>query len=561
MQNMLEASLKLAKQIEGVLAKEFNLPNIKVKINKTIDFSFGDLTTNVPLMLSKRLDMNPMQIAEDIVEKMAKSPDYEVSVAKPGYINFTFSAKYLASSLQKILRDEKFGRTKVDLGFKPTKVVVEFSSVNIAKPFGIGHLRSTIIGDVISRLLTFNGIRVVRDNHLGDWGTQFGKLIYAIKEWSSMSQITKSKNPIRELFDLYVKFHHEAERNPDLEERGRAWFKKLEEGGVEARKIWKKCVELSLKEFNALYKELGIEFDTMLGESFFEKKMPAVIKELESKNLLKESEGARLVFFADKNMLPLMIIKKDGTSLYATRDLATDKYRFTNYGKNILIINEVGAEQSLYFKQLFMTEVMLGWCRPEQRVHLKHGLYRFRDRKMSTRRGDIIWLRDLIDSAIRKASTFNEVAARDVAIAAIKWNDLKTEIHKDVVFDEDEMLNLRGNTGPYVQYTFARASSVLVKSRKKPRVDGADKNLAKGQELIRTMLQFPGVIKTATENMQPHHLCHYLYNFCSQYNNYYDKNRIIGTENEVSGLLLTQATANIIKTGLSLLGIKALTKL
>jgi len=346
----------------------------------------------------------PMELAEEIATKFkiqnSKFKILEkVEAVKPGFVNFYLSEKYLLENIKTVLEEkEKFGSKRQDPN---KKVVIEYSSPNIAKPFTVGHLRSTIIGDAIANLLEANGWKVYRDNHLGDWGTQFGKQIYAIKTWGNEDEITKSENPVKMLMDLYVRFHQEAEKDPALEEEGRRWFKKLEDGDKETRRLWNKCIEWSLKEFRKIYDRLGISFTENngagYGESFFEDKMGGIINELEKKGLLKESEGAKLVFYPKNKYPPLMIIKKDGATLYATRDLATDKFRLNKYGKDVVIINEVGIEQSLYFKQIFEIEKMLGWVKDGQRIHKRHGHYRFKDEKMSTRKGNVIWLEEVLE--------------------------------------------------------------------------------------------------------------------------------------------------------------------
>jgi arginyl-tRNA synthetase len=392
--------------------------------------------------------------------------------------------------------------------------------------------------------------------------------------------IEKSKNPLRELVSLYVIFHEEAEKNPELEDRAREWFKKLEEGDSQARRLWKKCVEWSLKEFQKIYDQLGIKFTENngigYGESFFDDKMGGVIKELEEKKLLKESEGAKLVFFEKDKYPPLMILKKDGATLYATRDLATDRFRLNKYGKDVVIINEVGIEQSLYFKQIFEIEKMLGWVKNEQRIHVKHGHYRFKDEKMSTRKGNVIWLEEVLDEAKRRAEKLSSEEARntakDVAIGAIKWNDLKRSSNLDIIFDWDEILNMEGNSGPYLQYTFARTQSVLSKahvilSETKDLTIAGDSSLAAQNDntieevsLLRAIHRFPEVIEEAAKSFSPNLLCNYLFDLAQKFNLFYQKHKILQSRIQSQKefrLQLTQAVGQVIKNGLYLLGIKA----
>ena len=364
-------------QISQALKQALAVANLPVEdffLEHPADLSLGDYASNIALILAKKHNHQPLEVAGKIIQEILRQ-DYKwlakAEVAGPGFVNFYLSPEFFQASLNEILKaDQNFGALKIGAG---KKVLVEYSSPNIAKPFGIGHLRSTIIGEAVANILNFSGYEVVRDNHLGDWGTQFGKLIVALKKWGNLDEVKNSPEPIKYLVGLYVRFHDEAEKDKTLDDEARAWFLKLEQGDQEARNIWQTCVDLSLLEFNRIYERLGTKFDSTRGESFFEDKMPAVIEELRQKDLLKKSEGAELVFFPQDKLPPLMVIKSDGSTLYATRDLATDKYRLATYGPEIIIVNEVGSEQSLYFRQLFELEKMLGWFQTGQRVHIAHG--------------------------------------------------------------------------------------------------------------------------------------------------------------------------------------------
>jgi len=453
------------------------LKNVGVYFVPTVDYPddprHGDYATNVALVAAKKLGKQPMELGEELKKNfLALSFIERIEVVKPGFINFWISYKALLNE-----------KTIANIG-KGKAVIVEYSSPNIAKPFTIGHLRSTIIGDAIANLLEATGWDVKRDNHIGDWGTQFGKQIYAIKHWGNEEEIEQSKQPVKLLVELYIKFHDEAEKNPQLEDEAREWFKKLEDGDPEARRLWQKCITWSWNEFDHIYTLLNVSFTENkgkgYGESFFEDKMSLVVDELKEKELLKEGEnGAKLVFFPNDELPPLMILKQDGASLYATRDLATDKFRLDTYGKDVVIINEVGTEQSLYFKQLFKLEEMLGWVTKNQRIHVKHGLYRFKEGKMSTRKGNVIWLKDVLEEAGKRAFAIMDEAKKQlqlsayeqallglkVGIGAIKWSDLKRSAEQDITFDWDDMLTMQGNSGPYIQYTYARTQSVLRKDQ------------------------------------------------------------------------------------------------
>ncbi|QQS39329.1 arginine--tRNA ligase [Candidatus Woesebacteria bacterium] len=547
----------------------------------------GDYSTNVAMKLfanlkNKQQDLeimgekfevvSPRSIAELIRDKLSKDEELstyisKIEVAGSGFVNFYLNNAYLINVIKEVLaKGSNYGKKASNNG---KRAIVEYSSPNIAKPFTIGHLRSTVIGDAYANMLEMVGWEVLRDNHLGDWGTQFGKQIYAIKAWGSETEIEKSENPVKDLVALYVRFHKEAETNPELEDKAREWFKKLESGDEEVRRLWLKCIDWSFREFSKIYNELGVKFSEKfnggrgLGESFFEDKMHAVIEELDNKSFLKVGEGgAKLVFFDNDKYPPAMILKKDGSTLYHTRDLATDKYRKDNFDPD-LIVNEVGAEQQLYFKQLFEMEKMLGWFDLSQRVHLFHGMFRFKDRKMSTRKGNVIWLEEVLEQAISRAREMGSKVsetAKIIGIGAIKWNDLKHDPKADVVFDWDEILNMQGNSGPYMQYTYARCMSVLEKSGSKSvglSSDGTYQLNADEREITTKLSQYSGTILIGVKNYSPSVICTYLYNLASTFNKFYNSNKIVGSDNEELRLALTKATATVIKSGLDILGIQA----
>jgi arginyl-tRNA synthetase len=553
-------------QIQQALEKIAVL-NQEVHLDHPTNEQFGDYTTTIALQLAKELKKNPLDVAHDIASHINLDEVItKVEVIKPGFINFTLSQQVLTKELAKINQQKHiYGHS--DWG-KGKTVIVEFSSPNIAKPFTIGHLRSTIIGDSIAKLLEATGWNVKKDNHIGDWGTQFGKQIYAIKTWGNEEEIESAEQPVKKLVELYVTFHNEAEKNL-------------------ARRLWKKCIEWSWKEFSKIYEQLHVNFTENegrgYGESFFEDKMEAITEELDKKGLLKESEGAKLIFFPNEKYPPLMIMKKDGTTLYATRDLATDKFRLERYGREILVINEVGAEQSLYFQQLFEIEEMLGWYKKGQRVHVKHGLYRFKDQKMSTRKGNTIWLEDVLEEAEKKAfelrkqtTTFihgssdktnnNSSVAQDnfakIGIAALKWNDLKRSSHLDVVFDWKEILNMEGNSGPYLLYTYVRCRSILEKEQSDSFTSNV--NLTNNDLiLMRTLILFPDNILSAAQQFSPHILANFLFDLAQKFNLFYQKQPILKAEGDLKNfrLNLTQATAHVLKNGLYLLGIETVDKM
>lgn len=546
---------------------------VEVSIEKPKVEEHGDFSCSIALKLAKPLKTNPMNLAQQIAGEITPDDVIEkVDVIAPGFINFWLTKKSLSENLKEILNQKnKYGTQASKTAMS---VIVEYSSPNIAKPFTIGHLRSTIIGDAVANLMQAAGYTVYRDNHVGDWGTQFGKQIYAIKTWGDVSTIEHSENPVKMLVELYVRFHQEAENDPSIEEEGRMWFKKLEDGDKEARDLWSKCIEWSWKEFHAIYKRLNVSFTENegrgYGESYFEDYMQTVIDELCMNDLLKESEGAQLVFFPKEEFPPLMIIKKDGATLYATRDLATDYFRKHKYGDNLLIINEVGIEQSLYFRQIFKIEELMGWFKKGQRVHIGHGLYRFADKKMSTRKGNTIWLTDVLDEAKERASQLGKGSDNDlsnddlesIGIGALKWNDLKRDPKQDIVFSWDDILTMNGDSGPYMQYTYVRCKSVIkdqdINTWQIPQSINDDEML-----LLRMLVKYPITIASAAQNYAPNILCVYLFKLAQQYNSFYQKYSILKSEESEKQfrLALSMGVAQVIQNGLHILGIKTVNKM
>ncbi|MEP7166533.1 MAG: arginine--tRNA ligase [Candidatus Woesebacteria bacterium] len=537
---------------------------------------FGDYTSNVAMQLFPMVEKgrwnSPHALAEEIVNTLDTT--LSPTVAGPGFINFTLTDTDLSHNIREILDGENI--VKLNQG---KKAIVEYSSPNIAKPFTIGHLRTTIIGAAVANLLENTGYIVYRDNHLGDWGTQFGKLIVAIKELGeekeslNVERITTAAEPVKELVKLYVEFHEKAEIDPTLEDRAREWFTKLENGDQEARRLWQLCIDWSWTEFDRIYTELGVFFSENngrgYGESYFEDKMSQVVDILEKSGYMKTGEeGAKLFFFPDEEFSPLMILKKDGSTLYATRDLATDFFRINQpkYGKDILIINEVGAEQTLYFRQIYRIEELLGWVKPGQRIHVKHGLYRLKEGKMSTRKGNVIWLGDAITEAKERAIALqvaskrpaNLQTAKQVAIGALKWNDLKRSSQLDVTFDWDEILSMDGNSGPYMQYTVVRAKSVLGKALEiKPEASTEATFSAVERTLARELLYFENTLYRAATEYAPHLLCTYLYTLAGTFNSFYNTHRILDENEHIAKrLALTQAVVSTLELGMAIIGIE-----
>lgn len=584
----------IADQIKQKLATATGLDISQIQLSRPENPEFGDFAANSALRLSKELKKPPFEIAQDIKAKIGPGDLIEkIEVVQPGFVNFYIKPSVLLQEAKQYaaMNQDEWFHTLHDHN-KGKEAIVEYSSPNIAKPFTVGHLRSTIIGDAVANLLQASGWKVYRDNHLGDWGTQFGKQIYAIQhikitktdnQYSyehaptedvsehNIQIINESERPIKILVELYIKFHDLAEADEKLEDTARENFKHLEAGDKEMVELWKLCIDWSFKEFDLIYGKLGVHFTENsgrgYGESFFEDKMQAPLEQLKQfPDHYKESKNAMMFFFTDDTFPPLMILKQDGATLYSTRDLATDNFRKSHYPNVSLIINEVGAEQSLYFQQLYEIEKQLGWYKEGQRIHVKHGLYRFKDMKMSTRKGNVIWLEDVLEEAKNRAAALQKEhdVAEVVSIGALKWNDLKRSSHHDIVFDWDEILNMQGNSGPYVQYSYVRALSILTKE-KYADISPTEAPALNPDELqlLRLFSKYPEVVEMAAQSYSPHLVATYLYELAQAFNLFYQKYPILKETGAVKQLrlLLTVATSNILKHGLSLLGIQTVEKM
>ncbi len=531
-------------------AKEINL---EFPENET----FGDYSTNIAMILAKKEDKSPKELAQEFVSKLQKDGELSkivgrIEIADPGFINFWLKKDILIDNLMEIDSEkEKYG--SFDLG-KGKTVIIDYSSPNIAKPFGIGHLRSTIIGQALYNIYKFLGYKTVGDNHLGDWGTQFGKLLYMI------TTNNVSDFDIAKLEELYVEFHKLAKNDPSLEEEARNWFKKLEDGDSEARSIWKKCVDVSLEEFERVYELLGVKIDFAFGESYYATEMKDLLTNPSFLKHISEGEdGAKIIDLSHEGInTPLMLLKKDEGTTYATRDLATIAFRVRKWNPDT-IIYEVGGEQSFYFKQIFAAARLLGLV--DQRVkliHTAHGLYLAPDgKKFATREGKTIKLEEVLAEAVKRAKSLgnkDEKVAKMVGIGAILYFDLMHSVQSNVVFDWEKMMNLEGNSGPYLQYTVARINSVLAKSEKVKKLKSASINCEE-EIILRTLIRFPEIIDDSAKNYSPNTLCTYLYDLAQKFNTFYNKHKIIGGENEDFRLKLTEGVGIVLKNGLSLLGI------
>lgn len=552
----------------------------EIQLEHPADFKNGDYSSNIALMLAKKEKKSPKELAEEIKTKWQEIglPDCieKIAVAGPGFINIWLKIDILGKQLVEVLKQgEKFGEGE---GNESKTVVVDYSAPNIAKPFGIGHLRSTNIGQALLNIYKFLGHKTIGDNHLGDWGTQFGKLIYQIIAKGEADKVKRGELSIGDLERLYVEFHKEAENKPEMEEEARRWFKKLEEGDVEAKQIWQACVDISLKEFNRVYELLEVKIDHTYGESFYLDKMNAVLDDCRSKGLLKESQGAQVIELPGTE-LPAMLIKSDGATTYLLRDLATVKFRKETWHPD-LYIYEVGADQSLHFAQVFKICELLDYAKLSQFVHVPHGLIRWATGKFSTRQGMTIHLEEILDEAVVRAEKLcessgvakqldpkeKEVVATAIGIGAVKYNDLKQNPRTDIIFDWDAMLTLSGNSGPYLQYTFARTQSVLAKSSNGGKIDHTTLQLDQissdeERALLRTLYKFPEAIAESAKTFSPNLIANFLFDISQKFNLFYDKQRIIGSATEQFRLILTDATGQILKNGLTLLGIQTLEKM
>jgi len=452
-----------------------------------------------------------------------------------GFFNIYLTDKAIVAELLKI--KEGIDSYIINRDIAGQTIVFDYSSPNIAKPFSVGHLRSTIIGQANLNCHQAIGYKTVGINHIGDWGTQFGKLIVAIKKWGDEDKI--KKDPIASLNKLYIRFHNETEKDPKLEDEAREWFAKLENNDAEARRLWEKSVKWSLAEFDQLYKKLGIKIDYVLGESFYISMLEDVVSELRDKDLLIESEGALVVELDD--LPPALIRKTDGTTLYLTRDLAALKYRIEKY-KPVKIIYHVGNDQSLHFRQLQEVAKKLGWLAKTEIVFAGHGLLRLPEGKMSTRAGRVILLDDLIDQAVQKSVKIIEeknpelsdkiAIAQKIGVSAIKYSDLSQNRKSDIVFSFEKAITMEGNSAPYIQYAYARMTSLINKFKNNcPSLspDEAPEN----EELAKLLIKTPSVLLGASVGSNPNIICKHAYKISNSFNSYYEKNKII-TKNEDS---------------------------
>ena len=506
----------------------------------------------------------PQAIAADIAEKIDQSA-FEKVVATGPYVNFFLDKSKISDQVIKSVIEAGADYGQQDEG-NGQNITIDLSSPNIAKPFSVGHLRSTVIGDALSNIFRKMGYNTIKINHLGDWGKQFGLLMVAYKKWGSKEAV--EANPIDELLKLYVRINAEIENDPELDDEGRLWFKKLEDGDPEATELWQWFRDESLVEFNRIYKLLGVEFDSLNGEAFYNDKMDEAVQILEDKGLLKESKGASIVELDDVNLPPAMIKKSDGATLYITRDIATAIYRARTYNfvKNIYA---VGQEQSNHFRQLKAVLKKMGFDWSDDMVHVDFGLVTKNRQKLSTRKGNIILLEPTLQEAISRAKAQieeknpelenKEEVAHAVGVGAVKFYDLKTDRRNGYDFDLEAMVSFEGETGPYVQYAYARIQSILRKANFTPSTD-ATYSLSDPEswEIIKLLQDFSRVVKRAAENYDPSLIAKYAINLAQAFNKYYAHTRILDESPErESRLALSYSTAVVLKEALRLLGVDA----
>lgn len=537
--------------------------------------SKGDYATNIAMVMAKQLGKNPRELGEELVSRLLKDERVmevveKIEVAGPGFINFWIKDRILIEGLKEMF--DKGGHCLDSDFMAGKKVLVEYSSPNIAKRFSVGHLRSTIIGQALFNLYRHSGAEVTNDNHLGDWGTQFGMIIAAIEE----KNLEVTKMSVTELENLYVEFNQRIAETPELKDKAREAFARLEKGDSSARKIWQECIGVSMKEFDEIYRKLGVEFEHENGESIYEKIMPGIIKEaLESEVAVEGERGALIVKFekdGKEYMPPAMLRKADGTTTYFTRDLATIRKRLDEPDlKSDIYIYEVGSEQTLHFRQVFEAAKLL-WeeAREVEFKHVAHGLMTFGGEKMSTRKGTTIKLEDVIYKAGEEAKLIakNEVtdnSAEKIGLGAVKYNELRRSPEINYDFKWEEALSMEGNSGPYLQYVYVRTKGILGKLKnQKPEIKNEVRLNEDERRLASWLVLRIGegeMVESAAKNFAPHLVCQTLFELSQKFNGFYDRNRVIGVEEQELRLLLVAVTGLVIKSGLAVLGIETVEKM
>ena len=535
-------------------------------LTNTADPSHGDLALPC-FKFSKLLKKSPQKIAEELAETFPQNEWVSRVEAVNGYFNVTLKKGAFCKKVTEEILTAGVDYGKSGVG-KGKTVCIDYSSVNIAKPFHIGHLGTTAIGNALCRILRFSGYRVVGINHLGDWGTQFGKHIVAYRLWGDRDKI--EREGVKALQEIYVRFHREEETRPELTEEARRWFKKIEDGDAEAMELFRWFKDITLKEVGKIYDRLGVSFDSYNGESFYNDKMQPVLDLLEQKGLLKTSEGAKVVDLSAFDMPPCLLVKADGATLYATRDLAAAIYRKNTYDfdKSLYV---VAYQQNLHFRQFFKVLELMGFAWAKDLVHVAYGMVSLEEGSMSTRAGNVVWLSDVLDQAVEKSYRIiseknpelerKREIAEDVGVGAVLFSALQNARIKDVTFTFDRVLNFDGETSPYIQYTYARTRSVLRKAegRRGGAADAEAYENAESMELAKLLNAFPQTARDAAEKYEPSILAKYLIDVSQRFNKFYMECRILDERDGVFAARrnLTEATGIVLKSGLGLLGIRA----
>ena len=570
---MEKRNLNLIQEIvfKAVKKAGFEVSIEDIRIDKANSIEHGHFSCNIAMLLAGKEGKRPRDVAEEIISALDQSIFEKVEIAGPGFINFWVEHKFYTTECQSLIEDfDDYLSNSLDEETGKT-MVIDTSHPNVAKPMGVHHLLSTIIGDSIKKIYKRIGYKVVNDNYLGDWGTQFGKLIYAIRTWGDMKVI--EKDPIPELLKLYVKFHDESEKNTELDDFGRSEFKKLEEGDSDNRGLWKFIVEKSMEEFEKIYSRLNIEFDVINGESFYEDKMGEILDYGRKNGIIVDGDGGAWIIKPEEpEDVPVLVRKSDGATLYATRDLARIKY-WENTWHPDLMVNVVDVAQEFYFKQLFFAECKLKLTTAKN-VHVSFGRMQFKDTKMSTRKGNIILLEEVLNEAGERAlllakdkgldlsESESKELSRIMGIGAVKYNILSQSRTTNIVFDWDKVISFEGNSAPYLMYTATRAKSIIRKSGfSEGDITNFDLLSASDAEMsvLIQLMTYPSVISHSAIDFKPNHIANYLYDLAQHFNTFYNGNPIIKAESEElkkSRLLIVASFIKVMEDGLSLLGIE-----
>lgn len=562
---MFDAKLEVSKLLSPYIAN-MEVQQIYEMLEVPPNSEMGDLALPC-FKLSKVMRKSPVQIAQDLAAVIPLGNVIDRIDALSGYLNiFLDKSIFINKILSWVLSaKESYGSSEMGKG---KNIVVDFSSPNIAKPFHIGHLRSTAIGNSLYKIFEFSGYNCIGINHLGDWGTQFGKLIVAYKKWGNEDKVKTGL--IKELVSLYVKFHEEVEKDPSLDDEARAWFVRLEQGDKEALSLWRWFIDISLEEYQKVYELLDVKFDSYNGEAFYNDKMAPIIDELREKKLLEESQGALIVNLDEEGMPPCLILKTDGSTLYATRDITAAIYRKNTYNFEKCIY-VTGVSQSLHFQQWFKVIEKMGYDWHKDLHHVPFGTVSIGGEKLATRTGNVILLEDILSEAMKKTLEIIDAKnpdledkyeiARQMGVGAVIFSDLSSNRIKDVSFSWEEILNFDGETGPYVQYTHARACSLIRKS-KSDVTSEFDSNLISSKEefqLTKTLTAFPDKVKMALEELEPSILTRYLVDVAQDFNRFYHEHSILVEDAALRNarLALVTATKTTLANGLALIGLHA----